>query len=318
MLCPNCLDEMHPWLDVPIDAKKDIETPFNRAVRCNRCGLGAIAPQPAPADVTKLYDLPSYYTHGESHIRPVAPTLLDRLLVRLAWQADRARPFDVEEIARRLPPNGTVLDIGCGDGETLESFQRLGFTALGVDPDDRSRALAADRGLTVLDGTAEHLPDGLKGRQFDLVIMSHALEHCLEPSRALANVAAVTAPAGWAYIEVPNAGCEHFRTFLQCSEMFDAPRHLWFFTPAALEKSARAAGLQVTEWRFAGYTRYFKASWRAWEREIFRRLQHRQPRVPALDHTRWRSFELLLRTALANHERKYDSIGVLVTRAAAG
>ena len=318
MFCPNCTKEMHHWIDAPIDAKRDVETPFNVVVRCDRCGLGAIDPQPQPAEVAALYDLPSYYTHGESHIRPVASNVFDRILVHLAWRADRAYPFDPAEIAQRLPVGGTVLDIGCGDGETLEAFRALGFQVLGVDPDPRSRARAAERDLTVLDGTAERLPAAIDCRRFDLAIMTHALEHCLDPARALANLAAVTAPSGWTYVEVPNAGCLHFRTFLQCSEMFDAPRHLWFFTPAALEQSARGAGLRVREWRHAGYTRYFHASWRTWEREIHARLRRHSPRLITRDHTRLRAFGLLLRTALAGRARKYDSMGVLATPAAAG
>lgn len=313
MLCPNCRRPMRDWLEMPLDAKKDAETPFRATVRCSACGLGAVHPSPRPDEVPALYSLSSYYTHGASHIRPVTARLLDRVLVRLAWQADRARPFDVEDIAARLPPGGTVLDLGCGDAETLELFAQKGFDVLGVDPDARSREQAAARGVTVLDGTAEAPPAALEGRRFDLVIMSHSLEHCLDPTAAVASVARLVAPGGLAYIEVPNAGCAHFRTFRQCSEMFDSPRHLWFFTPEALEAVAIGAGLRVGEWRFNGYTRHFKPSWRAWEREIHDRLRRRGWSGGAKRHTLLRSFGLLARTAFARAPRKYDSVGVLAT-----
>lgn len=310
MLCPACDCTMRPWLNMPIDAKKDAETPYAKTVRCDGCGLGAIDPLPAEADVAALYDLATYYTHGESHIREVPPRTLDKVLVRLAWQVDRATPFDVDEIAARLPAGGSVLDMGCGDAELLKAFADLGFDVVGVDPDGRSRALAAARGITVLNGTAERPPTALKGG-YDLIVMSHSLEHCREPAVAIANIAALLSPTGLAYIEVPNAGCRHFETFLQCSEMFDAPRHLWFFTPAALRHVAEGAGLAVSEWRYNGYTRHFLPSWRAWEREIFARLKKRGRSAGATEHSLLRSFDLLRRSAFAPPERKYDSIGIL-------
>lgn len=311
MLCPVCDRMMEPWLEMPIDAKKDCNTPFSTAVRCPGCGLGALSPLPLAADVAPHYDLAAYYTHGESHIRPVPARTVDRILVRLAWQVDHARPFDVDDIAARLPAGGGVLDLGCGDAETLEAFHARGFRVIGVDPDARSREYAAARGVRVLEGTAEQLPGELDKHSFDLVIMSHSLEHCLDPALSIANVARMMAPGGLAYIEVPNAGCHHFQTFLHCSEMFDSPRHLWFFTADALRNLAERSGLGVTEWRYNGYTRHFAPSWRAWEREIFARLKKRGKAARAREHSLLRSFDLLRRSALAPKHRKYDSIGIL-------
>lgn len=318
MTCPICSQAMRPWIAMPIDAKKDELTRFGQVVRCDRCGLGRSAQMPEPDEVAGFYKLDVYYTHGETHMRPVAPGILDRILVRLAWQADRAQPFDSDEIAQALPPAGTVLDLGCGDGEKLAAFRDRGFTVLGVDPDPKSRIFAASMGLTVLEGTAEDLPPEIDGRQFDLVIMSHSLEHCTDPVHALRNVRKLMADGGLAYIEVPNAGCLHFETFRQCSEMFDAPRHLWFFTPDALQKMAEQTGLNVENWRYNGFTRVFSPSWRAWECEIFSRLAKRGFAAGATRHSTLQSFHLLARSAFAPSQRKYDSVGILTSKDTAG
>lgn len=315
MLCLACGDRMCAWISMPLDAKKDEATAFGDIVRCARCGLGRTAQMPAGADVARFYDLESYYTHGESHMRPIQPKLIDRILVRLAWQADRATPFDVDELASALPPHATVLDLGCGDGEKLQAFQERGFAVLGVDPDPRSRALVASKGLAVLPGTAEEPPAELAGRRFDLVIMSHSLEHCLDPARALETVRTLIAPDGLAYIEVPNAGCHHFETLRECSEMFDAPRHLWFFTREALQRLAQTHGLQIARWHYNGFTRLFTPSWRGWECEIFDRLARRGLARGARRHTLPRSAFLLIRSAFAPPHRKYDSIGLVAAPA---
>lgn len=312
--CDACAAPLRFWLAMPIDAKKQEPTPFGRILRCDRCGLARSADMPEPAEVGAFYDLAAYYTHGESHMTPVAPNLADRILTRLAWTVDRARPFDVDAIAATLKPGASILDIGCGDGEKLAAFRRHGFTVLGVDPDPGSRAFVASQGLLALDGTAEAPPAELAGHRFDLVIMSHALEHCIDPARALATMRDLMAPDGIGYVEVPNAAALHFERFRQCSEMFDAPRHLWFFTPDALSRMAAAAGLGISDWHYNGFTRLFSPTWRGWECQIHDRLAERGAAAGLRRHSRWESALLLARSALAPPARKYDSFGILVSR----
>ena len=317
MNCPACQRAMHPWISMPIDAKKDTATPYGNVVRCSSCGLGMTTPMPRAEEVADFYDLSDYYTHGTSHMRPVPDRFLDRVLVALAWRADRARPFEVDTIAELLPPGGTVLDIGCGHGELLEQLVARGIDAIGMDPDARSRELAAANGLTVLAGTAEEPAPELAGWTFDLVIMSHSLEHCLDPAAAMQTIRTLLAPGGRAYIEVPNAGCHHFEDFRQCSEMFDAPRHLWFFTGDALSQFAQRAGLRVERWHYNGFTRLFSRTWRSWECEIYDRLERRGLAQGARRHSWPRALSLLARSAGASPPRKYDSIGILAGAAEA-
>lgn len=315
MICFACGASMQPWIDMPIDAKKDAPTAYGAVARCTGCGLGQANPLPARNDVATFYDLDAYYTHGQSHMRPVRAGLFDRILVRLAWQADSARPFDIDAICTLLPAGSTVLDIGCGDGELLELLRDAGYTAMGIDPDAESRAAAARKGLMVFSGTAEQPPKELRGCRFDLVVMSHSLEHCLDPAAALRTVRAFLTPRGLAYVEVPNAGCRHFETFRHCSEMFDAPRHLWFFTADALSRSAAAAGLVMVRWHYNGFTRLFSRSWREWECEIYERLRKRGLAIGARRHSLPRSLRLLALSAFAPPLRKYDSIGILARAA---
>ena len=311
MNCPACWRAMRPWITMPLDAKKNTETAYGNVVRCSGCGLGMTTPLPRPDEVPDFYDLSTYYTHGESHMRPVPDSLLDKILVALAWRTDHASPFEPGKIAELLPPGGTVLDIGCGHGELLEQLVQRGIDAIGMDPDPRSRELAAQNGLTVLAGTAEAPAPDIGQRRFDLIVMSHSLEHCLDPLTAMENVRRLLAPDGYAYIEVPNAGCVHFEDFRQCSEMFDAPRHLWFFTGDALSQFAENAGLRVERWHFNGFTRLFSRTWRNWECEIFDRLDRRGLARDARRHSWARSLLLLVKSAGASPQRKYDSIGIL-------
>lgn len=298
---------------MPIDAKKDATTGHSELFRCGECGTGVMVPMPDPGEIGEFYDLPAYYTHGASHMVGRRGNIFDRALVKLAWLVDRAKPFDVdgEAIAGE-----TVLDMGCGSGKLLERFQRAGCVVLGIDPDEKARAEAAKAGILVLDGTAERPPAALVGRTFDFVVMTHALEHCVNPNVALANAYAFLSPGGRLYIEVPNCGCVHFETLTICSENFDSPRHLVFFTAAGLRGALGRAGLKVSGWRYDGFTRHHLAGWRDWERTIARRLAKRNVTRGVKTHTFARSLAILMRSAFAPYDRKYDAIGVIAQKPA--
>ena len=57
----------------------------------------------------------------------------------------------------------------------------------GVEPDPRAVRVARERGLDVMEGTAEQLPAEVQDRRYDLIVFSHVLEHTLDPVLALAN-----------------------------------------------------------------------------------------------------------------------------------
>src|SRR4249919_1805573 len=145
--CKSCGGPLAAWLEMPIDAKKNQPTPFSTVLKCRDCGLGMLAPLPDADVIPKLYELDAYYTHGETHMPERPSTLADRVLTKLAWWFDRSREFDVQEIARTLPPGGRICDLGCGDALYLQQFKALGFEVVGVDPDVAARERAAEAGV---------------------------------------------------------------------------------------------------------------------------------------------------------------------------
>src|SRR5271154_1057496 len=142
MNCRLCGGDLRPWFEMPIDAVKDESTPFKNLVRCDVCGTGMVTPQPEAHEIGAFYQLPTYYTHGESHMRPVQPRFRDKVLTRLSWMVDYSTLFDPAALPKALPPGATVCDLGCGEGTLLKRSMELGFSATGVEPDPCSRELA--------------------------------------------------------------------------------------------------------------------------------------------------------------------------------
>jgi len=75
----------------------------------------------------------------------------------------------------------TILEIGSGAGHSLYWFQERGFTVMGVEPDKRNVKLISKKlsnRNTCMFGFAEEFQTD---RKFDVVWMSHVLEHTVRP-----------------------------------------------------------------------------------------------------------------------------------------
>lgn len=88
------------------------------------------------------------------------------------------------ELEDRAPVR--VLDVGCGGKPYYPFFAGIASEYVGVD--------ALDSPSADLWGRAEELP--VDDASFDVVLCTQVLEHCAEPSRAVAELRRVTAPGG--------------------------------------------------------------------------------------------------------------------------
>lgn len=308
--------DARPWVQINFDVKSGKDTRFGDLLWCPDCQKGFARQMPAPEEIAAHYDLESYYTQGAaSHMPDVPVTLADRILTKLAWTFDDPPAPLATTIAGMHPTRGRFLDIGCGNGDVMAAVRQLGFDVIGVDPDPAARATAEHAGMKACEGTAEDLPASIASERFDVITMTHVLEHCLSPRTALANARACLADDGLFYCEVPNCGATYFTRSAQISEMLDVPRHLHFFTKKSLEALCDTVGLTVIDWRYHGYTRHYKAAWRAWENGIHDRISQRGEPLQAARRNFARSVKLIFDTARAAPDRKFDCIGFFAKRA---
>jgi SAM-dependent methyltransferase len=316
--CPICGAEaadLTLWLDIPVDVKSGKPIATGKLVWCSRCEQGMMRRLPTPQELRESYDLSAYYTHGQSHMPEVRPGFVDRVLMKLAYLGDGGRTMDAPTLVSHQPRMRRVLDIGCGGGGFVEALAAEGRELFGIEPDPKAREAASARGITVFDGTAEEIPAAIRGQTFDLIILSHVLEHCLDPRQAIRNVHGLLDREGVFYCEVPNCGALHFQTYAEISEMLDVPRHIFFFTAKSLKALLEAQGFEIRAETHHGYTRHFTAGWRAWENHNHRFLSDhgggasKTPRRSLMSDLR-----LLARSAFAKPKRKYDCIGLIAGR----
>ena len=158
-----------------------------------------------------------------------------------AEDARRLREFAAQLAAGLDGDRGaSVLDIGCSNGGLLAALQALGFTRLtGVDPSPACvENTHRQPGLRALPGTLTALPPDL-GR-YDLVVLSHVLEHVADLRSVLSPLAGLLTAGGRLYVEVPDAA--RYTAFVTSPFQDFNVEHINHFDLASLERLFAAHG----------------------------------------------------------------------------
>lgn len=226
---------------------------------CNDCQSAYLDPRPTRESIGLAYQ--SYYTHGQEAPRSAEELRGIRRLQRLLangyknWKfgtdlqpsskfgvlAATVLPHQKAILDRQFrhlkPGRGRVLDIGFGDGGFIENAQSIGWEAEGIDVDEEAVRAAQSRGLNVRHG----LPHDLEG-PFDVVTMSHVIEHLHDPNDMLRECFRLLAPGGTLWIETPNARSVGLKRLGRGWLAADAPRHLVLFNRRSLGNALTDAG----------------------------------------------------------------------------
>jgi 2-polyprenyl-3-methyl-5-hydroxy-6-metoxy-1,4-benzoquinol methylase len=224
--------------------------------RCASCGVVRQDPLPDPNEIPGFYP-EGYGPHVASSVKQ--ESWLTRTARRHYYQVDsvrrsRALRLLFRAISSRVmpgirPPRGEnrVLDVGCGSGDLLRTYQSLGWLAKGVEVHPRSCEAARAQGIEVHQGTVFDAP--YAPGSFDLVILRHVIEHVLDPVSFLRTAAGLLAKSGVLVLSTPNAGGLGFSLYGSCWYPLDAPRHLLLFDPRSIRRLGEEAGLRPTRLR---------------------------------------------------------------------
>jgi SAM-dependent methyltransferase len=140
-----------------------------------------------------------------------------------------------------LEPGARILDVGAGPGRLVAALNAAGFRATGIEPSQRSFALAHHAGLPVeRRDLFEHVDS-----QLDAAVMWHVLEHLDDPPTALATVRGWLRPGGLLLVGVPNLASLQAEVAGDAWFHLDAPRHRIHFTADGLRRLLVRSGFEV-------------------------------------------------------------------------
>ena len=200
-------------------------------VVCTTCGLVVHEHVPSEEELAAFYakDYRKAY-HGE-----LTPS--NRRVMR-AW---RNGLWIRSRLAPWLKKQSRVFEVGAGIGCTVKAFERGGYSASGIEPNEGFQTYSRERlRAEIANDFLFNLPPQPK---HDLVLLVHVIEHFQSPRRALEHLHSIVRPDGLLYVECPNIGAP----FATRKRLFHYA-HIHNFTPATFTMMAQAAGFEVVKW----------------------------------------------------------------------
>lgn len=229
MICKLCNTPELPLFYVQGDRRQF------RFYRCPRCRL-------------VVYDTRSGVNQAKyvlSHVDPEAPT-----------RQNRAHRQTYAFIRRHAVPPGTLLDLGCGDGTVLWLARRDGWAVKGVELYPEQTALVRDTlGLDV--ETSDIMSYDGRPMTYDVVVLTHVLEHLPDPVAALRKIRELLKSGGVAVLEFPNIDAfdarlrrvlERLRVHRRRYAPSYVPGHVQEFCRTSFAFAAERAGLILEVW----------------------------------------------------------------------
>jgi len=230
------------------------------------CGLVWLDPTPMEEEISLAYR--NYYTHQDTQrfsktwarrtydlvkegylsnkygYHSASVTTWKKLLGMLIYlHPGRREDVDFSVIYLPASPQGRLLEIGCGSGQMLKRMQEMGWHVEGVDFDSFAVENARSKGLQVRLGTleAQNYPDN----HFDVIVMSHLIEHVHDPLGILRESYRILTPNGKVVLITPNNESLGHKLFKGAWRGLEVPRHLYLFSLRALQKLSQEAGFKV-------------------------------------------------------------------------
>ncbi len=261
------------WLDVPDRFAPSSGTPW-RIVRSSASGMLMLNPRPDEAEILLHYSQLTYdpFLHQNN-----ARTFRDRAYLALSSALLNLRAAIVMQEARPPADRLRILEVGCSTGRLLLRLHRKYSIPMdnlfGIEPDRNAAETARSSGLanirtTELHKTAYTAP-------FDRIIFWHALEHIHRITETLDEAHRLLDKRGMLVVALPNAGGKDASHYGRTWVAYDAPRHLYHFTPKTLAMLLEKHGFRVA--RMQGYAP--DALYNAWYSEKLRQSCGQKPAI---------------------------------------
>jgi 2-polyprenyl-3-methyl-5-hydroxy-6-metoxy-1,4-benzoquinol methylase len=202
--------------------------------QCSNCTLRFTQDVPDESSIGPYYQSPDYISHSDT----------SKGVVNQLYQ--KVRRFTMNQkasmVIHQTVKKGKVLDLGAGTGAFLHSMKNRSWHVEGIEPDAGARERARQLGLELSDTDKLEV---LEPRSFDAITLWHVLEHVHSLHAYMERIKLLLRDEGSIFIAVPNYESLDSSVYKLYWAAYDAPRHLYHFTPRSMELLAKQHALKI-------------------------------------------------------------------------
>ncbi|HNQ61974.1 MAG TPA: class I SAM-dependent methyltransferase [Bacteroidia bacterium] len=193
------------------------DTPYS-VVKCTVCTNGITYPSVEKEELIKIY--------SQTYLYPVH-------LLALGEKKFRARSM-ASYIRTNAPAktHHSVLEVGCMFGYLLQELKSE-YKVKGIDIGRNAVSYCRNKGLDVDDISIENFISN-SNQKFDIIVISHVLEHLLKPHEVLNDLHLHLNPGGKIFILVPNYKSFSAKVFGRYWGWWQVPVHINHFNESSI------------------------------------------------------------------------------------
>ena len=194
-------------------------------------------PEPKGEKLSEYYKSEDYISHTDTK----------RNLLEFAYHKVRAISLKrkLKLINSFQSESKTLLDIGCGTGDFLETALKDHWNITGIEPNESARQIANSKTHNSVFETEEL--SKLKPQSFDVITLWHVLEHLPDLENHTALFKSLLKPNGTLVIAVPNYksyDADYYKNFWAA---YDVPRHLWHFSKTSISELFKKENMKLVK-----------------------------------------------------------------------
>jgi 2-polyprenyl-3-methyl-5-hydroxy-6-metoxy-1,4-benzoquinol methylase len=215
---------------------------------CSDCTFRFTQDVPDEAGTARYYKSENYISHTNT-----SKGLVNNLYQRVRKKTLKQKRKLIEDTVGIS--KGNLLDVGAGTGAFANEMQQAGWQVTGLEPDADARIVAKkDFGVELSPiNIFYNLPDS----SFDAITMWHVLEHVHDLNGYVAKLKLVLKKNGCLFIAVPNYTSKDAAIYKEYWAAYDVPRHLYHFSPKAMQLLMEKHGLEIAAYKAMWYDSFY-------------------------------------------------------------
>ena len=137
---------------------------------------------------------------------------------------------------------GKLLDVGCGNGSSMQIMKSKGWQVVGIDFDEK--AIKSTQQLELDVAFSAISLSKIPNEEFNAIMMNHVVEHVSDPKKLLEECRRILEKDGLLVALTPNAHSRGHKHYRDNWRGLETPQHLQIFSTNSLAMLAHCTGFK--------------------------------------------------------------------------